>query len=247
MGVDAPDEGLGLATVEVAEDDERWPRVRAWASKASVLDVVSTSFSKDEQLTASWSNLTPTWHRGYPQPEQDFEYLRVTYDLAASCSKCGVGVKQKAPFRMKGEPRWGRNSILQLNWVFGEFFVTPALWSRVFKVHGVGCGVVLDKRGNPLESVVQLMAEEEVSVDVSGRESETCPTCGRTKCHPIARGRFPPLRSQPRGQFCRTVEWFGSGASADRMVLVGRTLASALIADGARGASLHPCEEPQRA
>lgn len=101
---------------DIGESDRTWPAVRKWISPRSHSDLVSPTFSEAEITAARWVELVPNWHHGYPQPETDFGYLNQTYDLSAYCTACGIGAVEKAPFRMRGEPRWGRRGILQLNW-----------------------------------------------------------------------------------------------------------------------------------
>src|SRR5262245_17077345 len=136
--------GLPLVAFDVAEDNSAWPRVRFLLHQWGVSEgSVRTEFSWEEIDAASWLDLGPAWHHGYPQPDDDFGYREVTYDLTDFCEQCGAGMEQNAPFRMKREPRWGRNGILQLNWVFDEFFVTPDVWTRVFEKRGIGQRPVL--------------------------------------------------------------------------------------------------------
>jgi hypothetical protein len=101
--------GEGFVTFEVDEADERWPGVSEWVVRRHAPDFVSTKFSAAETADANWLEVVPTWHHGYPQPED--EYMAATYDLTDYCPECGIGAKQNAPFCMKSEPRWGRNGI----------------------------------------------------------------------------------------------------------------------------------------
>lgn len=158
-----PGGGDPLLAFDVGEDHEQWFEIRATLDGWGVSEGhVTTKFSREEVAQARWLDLVPDWHHGYPQPdEHESRYLSVTYDLSGWCSMCGTGLRQKAPLQMKAEPKWGRRGILQLNWVFDEYFVTPE-------------------------------------------------------------------------------EYFGSGAAADRCVLVSQELAGALIAAKVRGASLWP-------
>src|SRR5262249_30101958 len=105
--------GTGLVTFEIDESDSAWPRISEWATRRSALDMVSSHFSPEEIAEAEWLGMDPRWHWSYPQPEDDFGFRSVTYDLSQYCSTCGIGAVQKAAFRMKSEPRWGRNGILQ--------------------------------------------------------------------------------------------------------------------------------------
>jgi len=231
----------GFVSFEVDETNPRWPELRAWIDGRSASDVVTTTFSRGEVAAAPWLELVPDWHHGYPQPDEDsFGYLSATYDLTEYCETCGVGLRQVAPFQMKGEPKWGRRGILQLNWVFDEFFVTPDVWSAVFEPLGVGCRRVMTPRGAELEAVVQLVIENEADVAPDGLEAATCGSCGRAKYVPVVRGPFPALVSEPPGALAKTQQWFGSGASAHHRVLIAQAARRALDAEKVRGVSFRP-------
>src|SRR6266513_987519 len=138
----------GLVTFELDESHKSWPKVQRWVAARRAVDIVRTQFSKQELANAEWLELMPDWHHGYPQPDEDvFGYREATYDLTGYCPQCGTGLRQKAPFQMKSEPKWGRNSILQLNWIFDEYFVTPEVWAKVFDPHAVSSRPVLDTGG----------------------------------------------------------------------------------------------------
>ena len=51
----------------------------------------------------------------------------------ATIANIVIGAKQVSPFRMKESPNWGRRSILQMNWLFDEYFVKPEVWNAVFQ------------------------------------------------------------------------------------------------------------------
>jgi len=228
--------GEGFVTFEVDESNPAWSEISTWISRSGAVHVVSTKFTTTEMNAASWFALAPTWHCGYPQPED--EYLEVTYDLSAYCPSCGIGAVQRAPFRMKGEPRWGRNEILQLNWVFGEYFAKPALSTRVFQRIGVPSRGVLDADGANTLSSVQLVVANEVDVETAGLPFETCSRCHRPKFHPHARGFFPGVAGEDGERVARTKQWFGSGASAYQVVLATRVVVREL--KGVRGVTFKP-------
>jgi hypothetical protein len=239
LGVTTADHGL--ITFEVNEADSAWPALQDWITRRRAVDITHTSFSKQELADARWLELIPNWHHGYPQPDDgSFGYRRTTYDLTGWCEQCGAGNKQKRPFQMKGEPKWGRNGVLQLNWVFDEFFLKPEVWSNVFKPHDVAYRPVLNIKGVELTTVAQLVVADEVGIDCEGLPSERCVRCGRVKYLPVTRGPFPAITEEPRGAIARTREYFGSGKQADRRVLVSQQLARALISQNVRGVSLRP-------
>lgn len=149
-------------------------------------------------------------------------------------------MRQNAPFQMKAKPEWGRNGILQLNWVFDEYFVTPAVWTASFKPKGIDCRPVVSQRGGELKTVVQLVVEKDVGILTDGLLSERCTRCGRVKYLPVMRGPFPPLTTEPSSEMVKTREYFGSGAAAHKRVLVSPKLARALAAEKVLGASVRP-------
>jgi hypothetical protein len=240
LGIEADDHGL-VMTFEIDEADPRWPDVASWMERRQPAGMVRTEFTSSEIGSARWLEMRTTWHHGYPQPgEGEFGYRRATYDLVDWCQSCGSGMRQNAPFQLKDEPRWGNKGLLQVNWVFDEFFVKPEVWETVFRPHGVARRPVIDTRGNELVTVVQLVVEEAVPVAASGLPGNRCPRCGQMIYLPVARGAFPALMEEPRDAIARTREYFGSGASASRPVLVNSSIAQALVQAKVRGVALRP-------
>jgi len=242
-GVAMPGGGDPFVAVLVPEDHENWPRLKAKFDLWQVRGSVATEFSKAEIRAARWVELEPAWHYGYPQPREDeFGYLEATYDLSEYCPECGTGKVQKAPFQMKGEPKWGRRSILQLNWVFDEYFVTPDVWESVFQPHGVRCRPVLNRKHAELKTVVQLVVEEQVGIDVGGLASQTCGRCGRVKYLPHTGGFFPPLVNEPSAAMVKTNKVFGDGASAQHAVIISQDIVRAMTNEKVKGASFKPVD-----
>jgi hypothetical protein len=237
----------GMATFEVDETDPHWAQIVDLARQAKAVDFVSTKATKHERREASWLQMQPTWHHGYPQPDDDGGYLALTYNLSDYCSLCGVGAVQTSPFRFKSKPKWGKKGILQLNWIFDEYFVRPEVWQRVFRPFGIQCRPVLDiKTDAPLSSVVQLQitASVEIVLDADRYPSRLCPGCERRKYLPVVRGCFPPLARDPGGVgMAKTTTFFGDGASAFHAVLVFNPLYLKLEEQAITGASfLSVCE-----
>lgn len=226
LGIDVQ---VGLATFEIEESDPSWPQVKAMSDACHAVDLVRTEFTDAEVRQAAFVELVPTWHWGYPQPESGFGYLNATYDLTAYCSLCGVGKRQVAPFKTSSEPKWGKSQVLQLNWVFDEFFVRPEVWKGTFEPRGIPCRPVIHHRtGNELETIVQLVIEPVAQSTLGIPEEhskEICERCHRTKYQPISRGFFPGFVSDPgAAALCRTKEVFGTGASAWNAVIASGEL-----------------------
>jgi hypothetical protein len=240
-GTVLPGGGAPHVALDVGEDHPNWPKLHVLFQRWGAGDFLSTEFSRKDLAGARWLELMPGWHHGYPQPDEDgFGYREATYDLTGYCKQCGIGLRQRAPFQMKAEPKWGRNSILQLNWVFDEYFVTPAVWKTLFEPQGIACRPVLNTNGAELDTVVQLVVEEEARIVTEGLPGDRCPNCERMKYLPVMRGPFPALSSEPSHAVVKTKEYFGSGAAAHKRVLVSRELARVLDTRQVRGASMRP-------
>lgn len=226
---------------DVNEASEAWPALKVWIERRRAADLATTRFSAAEIAEARWLEVVPDWHYGFPQPKQDDSgYLAVTYDVTDYCARCGIGLKQKAPFQMKSEPKWGRNGLLQLNWIFDEYFAKPDVWATVFRPFGIGTRPVNSTKGAELKTVVQLIVDGEVGVVTDGLTAQKCVTCERVKYVPVTRGPLPPLTSEPAAAMVKTTEYFGSGAGASKQVIVSKALAHGLSSHHVRGVSLKP-------
>jgi hypothetical protein len=237
-------------TVEVYEDDPLWPQVLALMEVYQHRRNQYAHFSDGEVKKAKWLFISANWVCGYPYPESVPEYREATYDLADLCHTCGVGYRQRAPYRMKREPKWGKRLITQLEWVNENFFVTPEVWEMVFQPLGIACMPVLKaKTDEKRETVVQLVLEPcaQLSLDMTGYPSQVCRDCGRTK-YPASglwkRG-FPAIRSVPAGShIVKTQEWFGESASAWHATLISHEFYATLQARKIQGLRYRPVEEP---
>ena len=239
------DDRFGLPAIFlISESHPAWPKVRVVIEKHSGFHMVETRFAEDERAQARYLEMMPAWHWGYPQPEGDFGYLSVTYDDSCHCPHCNAGKRQKAPFRMSREPQWGgKRNILQLNWVFDEYFVKPGIWEKVFKPFGIACRPVVRHRdGRELKGVVQLDISEtaDAPLKLKGYEREDCPVKGHKRYHPVTRGFFPPFRSPQKAPLLKSREHFGSGASSWRAVLVSAVLYRAMQRHKVRGVAFAP-------
>jgi hypothetical protein len=70
-----------IMSFDIGENDKNWKIVRDIISdiQGDVLDFqLRTEFTRDEILQADYFALEPNWHFGYPQPEDNFGYLKKT-------------------------------------------------------------------------------------------------------------------------------------------------------------------------
>jgi hypothetical protein len=246
LGVTLESSGDILATFEAAESDSAWSSIQSVVKEADPLDLVRTEFTEGELEKSYLLMMRPGWISGYPMSDVDFGYRQITYDLADYCSRCGVGLKQKAPFQMRGEPKWGKRHVLMLNWVFDEFFARPEVWKRVFRNYGVQCMPVLrHKTGLPLETVVQLKVDTYATAPLRMGDAPytTCPTCHRAKFLPHRRGYFHSFVAKQNADIFKTQEYFGSGASAHHEIIVSAGLFREIRQSQLKGVLFAPLEE----
>jgi len=230
-----------LVAFDVAEDHPNWQLLcvllRQWGE---IPRLVHTEFTPLEIESARWLQLH-AWPQGFPQPQDIDKYVQIVYDLSHWCPTCCYGKVQNAPFRMKSEPRWGRRGMMSLIWVHDEFFVLPAIWETVFKPFGIKCRPVANRKGIELQTVVQLVVEEEVDIVTEGLKPLPCETCGRIRYEWRIRGPFPALVQEPTAAMAKTRQALGEGWSM-RAVFVSQELARALQAHNVRGASFTPVD-----
>jgi hypothetical protein len=92
-------------TFEISQSDSRWETISAIMRQHNIKSFsVETKFNNAELLESDYLIMWVDWVNGYPQPESGYE--KITYDNG--CQECRMGIVQKSPFRLKGEPRWGR-------------------------------------------------------------------------------------------------------------------------------------------
>lgn len=234
--------GLGpddiISVVEVDEADPRWRILEAWVKQRIANDILSTEFSEQEMGNAQWFQLYSCGQSGYPYPEDTLKYRSMTYDTSRLCLQCGQGMTQNAPFRIRKERKLRDKQIVQLNWVFDEFFVSPVTWGNTFKPMGVQRRPVHDRNGKELNGVVQISVEEEVSFSEVGIERTVCSICQRPKFTLSKRGFFPKLAGNPKSCIVRSSQALGEGPLAYRAVLVSKELAEVLRPF--RGIALRP-------
>jgi hypothetical protein len=226
---------LRVHSFELDEDDPLYARLQPLLAAWGALDWVGTRFSQDDLARGRTFQTLPRSQAGYPEPDPgNFGYQRETYD-GQSCGTCGAGMRQIAPFRLKGgEPNWGRRQVFLLHWVLDEIFARRETHERVLRPLGVGSRPVLPARGaEPLQTVVQLVIpESRFPLALDGHASETCVACGQRKYLPIVRGFFPDFVGHDSAPLVKSQEWWGSGAQASRWIIANRHARDTLVAAG---------------
>lgn len=262
---------LAISVLNVTEDQPEWPGVeRLVARYCPGPHSVSNVFTQVELDTAEWLQLWASGHHGYPQPEEDFGYQEVTYDLSDYCPHCGIGGVQKAPFHLRAEFKASHSQILQLNWVFDEFFLREEARDglRSAAITGIDyMSPLLHKNGRQSERVAQMVVNTKLppALDPIGFQPVTCKPqneewhttprlrpseaekvlyCGRVKYHYMHKGpyRFDNNAFAGAPDVVKSHEWFGRGASAHRLVIVSQRFRQAIVTAKWRGVTFEPIE-----
>lgn len=244
------------------EDDPQFARKREAVAQLGLFSQEGTEFSPGERESAEW-NLLHVGQQGYPQPEDT--WFDRTYRVESSCKTCGCAEEQVAPFRFKSEPKSKHSPFLGLNWVGDAIFVrddAKALLERE-RVAGIQfTRPLLHRTGQPLESVWQLEVTTVLppGLETSNVTLEPCdrwagssaggavtrlstgPFCQRRRYNYPTRGMATFLRTAFDGMpdIVRCREWFGSGGSASRPVLVSRRVKRLIEDAHLRGAVFAP-------
>lgn len=230
-----------LLNFVVYEDDDCWAAIASLLRDYPAIDLAWTEFSPSELADAAWLDLRATSHHGYPMPSDDFGFLSATFGKGNYCAVCGTRGEQAAPFRLRAEPRWGRRGLLQLNWLFDEFFVEPGVYSAHFGPLGVRAREVLHHRTNkPLRSVVQLLPDSDsAELNLGDSEARTCEACGTKRYLPLGRLQPRVRAAALEGKhLVRSAQHFsGGGQSSNRLVMISGPLYAELRKHGVRGVS----------
>jgi hypothetical protein len=188
---------------------------------------VGTTFEKSETENAALLVYVGVWENGYPMPDSDGVFKSLTYDLTEYCPECGIGKKQKSPFRLKRSPKWGSKLMFELNWIYDEVFVEKAFYEKVFKKFGLDYDkVLLVSNDSVIDNTIQLKIPfTNAKLNLENHPFEICGKCKRKKFNPQIEGFFPSfeetLRIQP---IFKSHEFFGTGAEAHNKIFIARDL-----------------------
>jgi hypothetical protein len=217
-----------------------WPEIATIARRFGAIETVSTRFSRVELNNAKFLGIVARFIRGYPEPAAKHGFLPASYDLTSYCNHCGLGKHQVASFRVKAIPVIKKNTVMQLNWVFDEFFTSTETWADVFEPVGIGARpILLDGTGAKIESVVQLAITREFELKLDGMQHEVCRFCLRPKYAPSLRGYFPqPIQAD--AMIFKSSQYFGSGAGAWQLALVSKAMYRRIRDAGLKGLDFYP-------
>lgn len=233
----------GYASFTIQEG-ETYFKLRPYLDSWSITDDVITKFSDEDLNRGSILVLRDTWANGYPMPDGDRGYLKTTYDEKDYCSKCGMGLLQKEPFRLKAEPKWGNKKIFSLNWVYDEIFVRKDFYEEKIKKFGIGFSpVLLYKKDTVIVNTVQLnIPTVKCSLHLDGYDYEVCESCKRRRYNLINKGLFPSFQEtlDSASYIFKSIEYFGTGANARKYIFLSQEVRQLFLKEKIK-ANFIPC------
>jgi hypothetical protein len=233
---------------EISQTDPSWPLIQEILQRHDIKPSNAKILFTETELLAVDYLYFGAILIGYPQPEDDFGYVKTTYD-GAGCEDCGMGYSQTGLFRIKEEPRWGRRGIMGLNWVFDELFVRPEIWREVFEPFGIKCRPVLKyKKETELETVVQLDIRDfsSSSINMAGLIANPCHVCGRSRYYYPRYEPYPSFNIPQSLDLFKTQEYFGDGGASHQWIVVSQEMYRLFKKKQVRGVHFVPMvDDPQ--
>lgn len=214
------------------EEDERYFEIKKRCGHrwGSLSEVFYWEYSQEE-FDSSEYYLLQNWNCcGYPQPESNFKYKSVSFDVSKICFECGCGRIQTNDLHVKKVSKHGFWTFF--SWLVDEFFVSEKVYHEVFAPHGIEKRTVI-KGGKILEGIFQLVIPViDESLDLSKRKHWLCPVCGEIK-YDIFHKSYPffPLHENPLPGIYKTKEYFDAGQShqSQHSIILSKDVAEKLI------------------
>jgi hypothetical protein len=226
-----------LEFIELPIDDPRYISLKQEMTKkgVSIAETKRMEFDSEEIETAEYLRMAPKAQWGFPQPEDDFDYLNESYDLSSGCLKCRQGRRQNRPFLLKGMPKFGRNDIIALFWVY-EFIITEKLRNLIEKENLTGADFYPVRRYRksapriPLPGIYQLHVANDLPpmspktkfefVTDLPKNIESCGCNIAGKNLPAAQMVYDRISLKNAKDFNRTSEFIGGGAYPTQKIII---------------------------
>jgi hypothetical protein len=240
------------------EDNPNFVILKKEIDKFEITPQTTTIYEKSDFEIAEWF-VVSTGQYQYPQPE-DY-YLERTFDLENYCNLCGIGQIQNAPFRLKTEPKQHNNQFWGLYWEYFAIFVRQETKNILEKekIKGIRfSNPVLNKKNTEINNFYQLHIDNILNegFDYYNTKTITCKInneercnndpdlkcCGRIKFHhpKIGGYLFDKAIFNPELDIVQSYEYFGSGASADRLQIVSKRFKQLVDKNKLKGLSFEP-------
>lgn len=222
---------ITIIIFEIYEDQEYSADVKEFMYNHGQKPWSEIVYSKKELDDASWLTIRAKWRSEYPQPEDDYEYKRITYNTQHYCGQCGCGLIQQNNFRLKKTPSWGKRNFLMPNWLHDELFITNAVAQKLNESDLRGFlirNVDHYRTGEPLSNTNQIHVENYLQKGMIFGEGDIaqrieCTKCGFVKL--IRTGtsliRFPEYAFESVStDIVKTSEKFGDGFECMSIIII---------------------------
>ncbi len=226
-----------LSVVEILESNPLWPTIKQMTKNEEPLYQWDTLYTKSELDCAEWLSMRSIWRFGYPQPENNFAYERITY--SSVCPTCGSGKVQISPFRIKKAPKWGSRNFMELNWVGDSIFVSDIAREMLIneRITGIDFMELLDKNGDKaIQGISQLVIPTVlengfVYTEQGVREFGECSQCGVVKYVTTGKGMlmFKKNIFENQPDVVLTGDSFGGGHYSTKIILVKQKVYKAIV------------------
>ena len=224
----------------IYEDNPRFQELKKAVQTFDIKAQVGTLYDKLDEAQANWF-IASTGQYQYPQPEEG--YKEATFDLTHYCNNCGIGKVQNAPYRLKSEPKQQNSQFWGLHWEYEPVFVRQEAKDILEReeIQGVRFSQpVLHRKNISVEGFYQLQIDMTLNpgfnpyntnqITCKINNEENCNSnsdtncCGRIKFHHPRRGGylFETATFSANKDIALSHEYFGSGASANRLVIVSK-------------------------
>jgi len=242
------------------EDNPDFSNIKAEVDKSGIEPQIATYYEKADIANADWFTVS-TGEYQYPQPEDNFGYLKATFNLDSYCNLCGIGKVQNAPFRLKTEPKQYNHQFWGLHWEFEPIFVrleTKIILEKE-QIKGISFSQpVLHKKNVAIDNLYQLHVETILpkafdsyntkAITCKINNEENCNTDADLKCcsrvkfhHPMIGGYlFDNSIFNPEFDIVHSFEYFGSGGSANRLQVVSKRFKQIIDKNKLKGLSFTP-------
>jgi hypothetical protein len=240
--------GNYLISFDAAEGNPAWSNISELIRANHAADIYDSFFTNEEILKADWCRLIPTFENGYPQPEKKHAWRQMVYQ--EQCIICGLGYHQVSPFRIKQEPKFGKNDFISLYWTYAVLAKSNVLDTMMENnIKGFEkWPVILQGTNQPAQTISQVYPLALSAPGLTGGDkaiSEICSACGAAKYaihkHGVLRYKRSSLLADNDIQL--TFEWFGVGRFGGfREILISRKLSKLILGQAWQGIRLKPIE-----
>jgi len=203
----------GYQVFEINEKSENYPLIKSELEKYEPLHYSIAKFSKKEIQNSKYLKISTTSHIGYPQPEDDFQYINKSFNLEKYCDNCGCGAVQNSPLRLKSSIKLRKWHFSQFHWIFDTLITTKEVYGELSMVFQLDYMPILKyKKEEEFENIIQIFPTKEVELEMEDNKYELCPKCGRKKYLPIIEDFFPKIKSDEKElSFAYSKQCFGGG------------------------------------